>query len=43
MKDGKKDEAEEVKAKVERGEKLCYGFHGDEVIQMDKRQEGKES
>ena len=32
-----------AKAKLERGEKLCYGFHGDEVIQMDKRQEGKES
>ena len=26
-----------AKAKLERGEKLCYGFHGDEVIQMDKR------
>ena len=32
-----------AKAKLEWGEKLCYGFHGDEVIQMDKRQEGKES
>lgn len=30
------------KAKLERGEKLCYGFHGDKLVRMENHQEGTE-